>query len=100
MKTVYVVKEEDHDIVCIAKTYEDVVDYLIKYNWLYEKEVVEVCNANKDYLLKEKWIDEKYILEIKPENARDFLLALTIYQFNGLFCDFLISKEIFYEGEG
>lgn len=34
MKTVYVVKEEDHDIVCIAKTYEDAVDYLIKYNWI------------------------------------------------------------------
>ena len=34
MEKVYIAYESDHGLVCIAKTYEDAVDYLIKNNWI------------------------------------------------------------------
>lgn len=84
MKTVFIVYF-DCEVQCVAETYEDLADYLLKDEWVNEDMVYEICEDNN--------MD-------KPDDIERFVREMTWEEFNNFFNDYYyIERKKVYKKE-
>lgn len=89
MKEVYLIEEENHGIIGVAKDYPSVIDFLIDSNWLDEN--FEVWVNDGEYLTQ----------TIKEQLGEDWVAIMkndwSIEQFSNYFdgCFYLTTEEVY-----
>ena len=76
MQMVYLIEEENHGMIGVAKNYSSAIDFLVDSDWLDEK--FEVWVDNEDYLTQT-------IKEKLGENWSEVILAWDTEQFGNFF---------------
>ncbi len=88
MQMVYLIEEENHGMIGVAKNYSSAIDFLVDSDWLDEK--FEVWVDNEDYLTQS-------IKDKLGENWKEIISTWDTEQFNNFFegSFYLVIEEVY-----
>ena len=85
MSKVYIIYEDDHGLIGVANTFQNVIKYLIDTSWIDDSYEVTLIDEN------ELWNSENIVTHF-GKDWRNIIINMTEQEFFDAFCAFSIEQ--------